>query len=186
MVSNISFVQSPMSSTPGRLWSAHPLLPLTGGTLLEDFSSRDQALRSIALSRAERFSRHTKISRQPLESAASTSTKKSRRTATLDQRCRKTSVADNIKSIRAYVTELKERVDKLNIKGGISSARCWSWNPTTLAFKKQRMQIIELWDVCQVSIIHRTCTSEETLPTLEVEFRRLLWVQEEFAKNDSD
>ncbi|KAK6925334.1 Kinesin motor domain [Dillenia turbinata] len=85
---------------------------------------------------------------------------------------------ENVRSIKAYVTELKERVAKLqyqkqllvcqvleleaneaagyNLENdeGISEMEpTISWEVT---FWDQRQQIIELWDVCYVSIIHRT------------------------------
>ncbi|XP_024521728.1 kinesin-like protein KIN-7A [Selaginella moellendorffii] len=125
----------------------------------------------------------------------------------------KTAAEDNIKSIRAYVTELKERVAKLqyqkqllvcqvlelesNNTGGENeygemTPSLHSPSGWRLQFEKQRMQIIELWDVCQVSIIHRTQFyllfrgDPADAMYMEVEFRRLLWLQEQFAKNDQN
>lgn len=56
-----------------------------------------------------------------------------------------------------------------------------SWHVT---FREQRQQIIELWDVCYVSIIHRTQfyllfkgdPSDQIY--MEVELRRLAWLQQ--------
>lgn len=61
-----------------------------------------------------------------------------------------------------------------------------SWHIT---FKEQRQQIIELWDVCYVSIIHRTQfyllfkgdTADQIY--MEVELRRLTWLQQHLAEN---
>lgn len=130
----------------------------------------------------------------------------------------KTAAEENIRSIRAYVTELKERVAKLQYQkqllvcqvleleanGGIgedndvdlvridegtppASHSLESW-PSL--FQKQRMHIVELWDSCQVSIIHRSQfyllfkgdPADEVY--LEVELRRLTWLQEHFAETD--
>lgn len=60
-----------------------------------------------------------------------------------------------------------------------------SW---TVTFREQRQQIIELWDVCFVSIIHRTQfyllfkgdPSDQIY--LEVELRRLNWLQQHLAE----
>lgn len=60
-----------------------------------------------------------------------------------------------------------------------------SWHIT---FKQQRQQIIELWDVCYVSIIHRTQfyllfkgDSADQI-YMEVELRRLNWLQQHLAE----
>lgn len=60
-----------------------------------------------------------------------------------------------------------------------------SWQIT---FKEQRQQIIDLWDVCYVSIIHRSQfyllfkgdPADEIY--LEVELRRLTWLQQHLAE----
>ena len=60
-----------------------------------------------------------------------------------------------------------------------------SWSVT---FREQRQQIIELWDVCFVSIIHRTQfyllfkgdPSDQIY--MEVELRRLNWLQQHLAE----
>lgn len=55
-------------------------------------------------------------------------------------------------------------------------------------FKEQRQQIIELWDVCHVSIIHRTQFyllfkgDPADQIYLEVELRRLTWLQQHLAE----
>ncbi|XP_043698538.1 kinesin-like protein NACK1 [Telopea speciosissima] len=118
---------------------------------------------------------------------------------------------ENVRSIRAYVTELKERVAKLQYQKQLLVCQVLeleaheaagydvendentsdlqeplvSWNVT---FQEQRKQIIELWDVCHVSIIHRTQFyllfkgDPADQIYLEVELRRLTWMQLHFAE----
>ncbi|XVF09549.1 hypothetical protein REPUB_Repub07fG0103800 [Reevesia pubescens] len=118
---------------------------------------------------------------------------------------------ENVRSIRAYVTELKERVAKLQYQKqllvcqvleleaneaagyNLEDEECEiepeepqvAWHVT---FKEQRQQIIELWDVCYVSIIHRTQFyllfrgDPADQIYLEVELRRLNWLQQHFAE----
>ena len=60
-----------------------------------------------------------------------------------------------------------------------------SWHIT---FREQRQQIIELWDVCFVSIIHRTQFyllfkgDPADQIYMEVELRRLSWLQQHLAE----
>lgn len=60
-----------------------------------------------------------------------------------------------------------------------------SWH---LTFREQRQQIIELWDMCFVSIIHRTQFyllfkgDPADQIYLEVELRRLNWLQKHLAE----
>lgn len=60
-----------------------------------------------------------------------------------------------------------------------------SWRIT---FKQQREQIIELWDICYVSIIHRTqfyllfSGDPSDQIYIEVELRRLTWLQQKLAE----
>ena len=55
-----------------------------------------------------------------------------------------------------------------------------------LLFQKERMQIAQLWDLCQVSIIHRSQFylmfrgDPADQVYMEVELRRLAWLQEQF------
>ncbi|KAK9106231.1 hypothetical protein Scep_023075 [Stephania cephalantha] len=119
---------------------------------------------------------------------------------------------ENVRSIRAYVTELKERVAKLQYQKQLlvcqvleleaneaagydieddenpsetQEEAAVSWH---LTFLEQRQQIIELWDICQVSIIHRTQfyllfkgdTADQIY--MEVELRRLTWLHQHFAE----
>ncbi|POO01892.1 Kinesin-like protein [Trema orientale] len=118
---------------------------------------------------------------------------------------------ENVRSIRAYVTELKERVAKLQYQKQLLVCQVLeleaneaagynlendenecepemthvSWQIT---FKEQRQQIIELWDVCFVSIIHRTQFyllfkgDPADQIYMEVELRRLTWLQQHLAQ----
>lgn len=60
-----------------------------------------------------------------------------------------------------------------------------SWH---VIFREQRQQIIELWDVCYVSIIHRTQFyllfkgDPADQIYMEVELRRLNWLQQHLAE----
>eukprot|EP01018_Ginkgo_biloba_P037049 Gb_39636 [translate_table: standard] len=133
----------------------------------------------------------------------------------------KTAAEENIQSIRSYVTELKERVAKLQyqkqllvcqvleleanenanideeaveedeaIEGNTMELNHPAPSPGARRslFEKQQMQIIELWDLCQVSIIHRTQfyllfkgdPADDIY--MEVELRRLTWMQQHFAE----
>ncbi|XP_028053915.1 kinesin-like protein NACK1 isoform X1 [Camellia sinensis] len=121
---------------------------------------------------------------------------------------------ENVRSIRAYVTELKERVAKLqyqkqllvcqvleleaneaagynyNIENDDSIAEIQEASPASwhVTFREQRQQIIELWDMCHVSIIHRTefyllfKGDPADQIYMEVELRRLTWLQQHLAE----
>lgn len=60
-----------------------------------------------------------------------------------------------------------------------------AWN---MIFREQRQQIIELWDLCHVSIIHRTQFyllfkgDPADQIYMEVELRRLTWLQQHLAE----
>ncbi|XP_038724431.1 kinesin-like protein NACK1 [Tripterygium wilfordii] len=118
---------------------------------------------------------------------------------------------ENVRSIRAYVTELKERVAKLQYQKQLLVCQVLeleaneaagyniedeenindpeepqiSWQIT---FKGQRQQIIELWDACYVSIIHRTQFyllfkgDPADQIYMEVELRRLTWLEQHLAE----
>ncbi|XP_047339267.1 kinesin-like protein NACK1 [Impatiens glandulifera] len=122
---------------------------------------------------------------------------------------------ENVRSIQAYVTELKERVAKLqyqkqllvcqvleleanetagyNIENyeNIDEIEENSPVPWHITFVDWRQQILELWDVCHVSIIHRTQFyllfrgDPNDQIYMEVEMRRLHWLQQHLgeAKN---
>ncbi|PKI48334.1 hypothetical protein CRG98_031282 [Punica granatum] len=122
-----------------------------------------------------------------------------------------TAAEENVRSIRAYVTELKERVAKLqyqkqllvcqvleleaneaagyNLDGDeINNEADEPKVPWSVAFKEQRQQIIELWDMCFVSIIHRTQFyllfkgDPADQIYMEVELRRLTWLQQHLTE----
>ncbi|CAN1159363.1 Kinesin-like protein NACK2 [Linum perenne] len=121
------------------------------------------------------------------------------------QKLFKNAAEENIRSIRAYVSELKERVAKLQYQKQLLVCQVLelegnedealetkyldespiSWH---LLFKEQRKQIIMLWHLCHVSIIHRTQfyllfkgeASDEIY--VEVELNRLTWLEQHFAE----
>ncbi|MCL7037541.1 hypothetical protein MKW94_021026 [Papaver nudicaule] len=117
----------------------------------------------------------------------------------------KNAAEENIRSIRTYVTELKERVAKLQYQkqllvcqvleleendtsaseSGVSAQSPMSWR---LAFEDQRQQIIMLWHLCHVSIVHRTQFyllfrgDPDDQMYMEVELRRLTWLEQKLAE----
>lgn len=123
------------------------------------------------------------------------------------QRMFKNAAEENIRSIRAYVTELKERVAKLqyqkhllvcqvlelepdaraatNAMTDVTGQSPMSWH---LIFEDQRKQIVMLWHLCHVSIIHRTQFymlfkgDPADQIYLEVELRRLTWLEQHLAE----
>ncbi|MFS7916598.1 putative plus-end-directed kinesin ATPase [Helianthus anomalus] len=115
----------------------------------------------------------------------------------------KTAAEDNIQSIKAYVTDLKERVAKLqyqkqllvcqvleleegNDERGDDSEE-QSPMPRHLVFEDHRNQIIMLWHLCHVSIIHRTqfymLFRGEAADDIyvQVELRRLTWLEQKLS-----
>ncbi|XP_072992493.1 kinesin-like protein KIN-7A [Typha latifolia] len=116
---------------------------------------------------------------------------------------------ENVRNIRAYVTELKERVAKLQYQKQLLVCQVLELEANEAAeeeteknisvlqntqdawwtkFKKQMQQIIQSWDVCHVSIIHRTQfyllfrgDSADQI-YIEVELRRLTWLLQHFAE----
>ncbi|TVU03385.1 hypothetical protein EJB05_51076 [Eragrostis curvula] len=125
------------------------------------------------------------------------------------QRMFQNAAEENVRNIRAYVTELKERVAKLQYQKQLLVCQVLelesnegkpnddfeeenagplpddSWDRL---FKEQMQHIIQLWDVCQVSIIHRTQFyllfrgDRADQIYIEVEVRRLTWLQQHFAE----
>ncbi|OWM84067.1 hypothetical protein CDL15_Pgr009314 [Punica granatum] len=112
---------------------------------------------------------------------------------------------ENIRSIKAYVTELKERVAKLQYQkqllvcqvlelekneSALDEADMTDQSPMPwpLLFEDQRKQIIMLWHLCHVPLIHRTQfyllfqgdPSDQIY--MEVELRRLTWLEQHFAE----
>uniref|UniRef100_A0ACD5WC02 Uncharacterized protein n=1 Tax=Avena sativa TaxID=4498 RepID=A0ACD5WC02_AVESA len=130
------------------------------------------------------------------------------------QRMFQNAAEENVRSIRDYVTELKERVAKLQYQKQLlvcqvlelesnegkpsdmeedpeENGRCLQDGPDSYRlFKEQMHHIIQLWDLCHVSIIHRTQfyllfqgdTADQIY--IEVEVRRLLWLQQHLNEVD--
>ncbi|XP_015572973.1 kinesin-like protein NACK2 isoform X2 [Ricinus communis] len=121
------------------------------------------------------------------------------------QRMFKNAAEENIRSIRAYVTELKERVAKLQYQkqllvcqvleleaneGTTAEMDIIDQSPMAwhLLFEDQRKQIVMLWHLCHVSIIHRTQfyllfkgdPSDQIY--MEVELRRLSWLEQHLSE----
>ncbi|KAH7280988.1 hypothetical protein KP509_36G024200 [Ceratopteris richardii] len=109
---------------------------------------------------------------------------------------------ENIKSVHAYVTDLKERVGKLQYQKQLLASRVLELernenpeeDPVNLSltsspgrwaseFFMKRKQIFELWDLCHVSLLHRTQFyllfrgDPADAMYVEVELRRLLWLR---------
>ncbi|KAG9160025.1 hypothetical protein Leryth_005765 [Lithospermum erythrorhizon] len=123
-----------------------------------------------------------------------------------------TAAEENVRNIKTYVTELKERVAKLqyqkqllvcqvleleaneaagyNVEDDENSSEIQHESPASyhVTFMDQRQLIIELWDLCHVSIIHRTQFyllfkgDPADQIYVEVELRRLTWLQQHFAE----
>ncbi|KAK6248837.1 hypothetical protein QUC31_020402 [Theobroma cacao] len=122
------------------------------------------------------------------------------------QRMFKNAAEENIRSIRAYVTELKERVAKLQYQKQLLVCQVLELEesnevgtdetdrilqsplPWHLVFEDQRKQIVMLWHLCHVSIIHRTQFyllfrgDPADQIYMEVELRRLTWLEQHFAE----
>ncbi|KAI3463865.1 hypothetical protein Pfo_020528 [Paulownia fortunei] len=128
------------------------------------------------------------------------------------QRMFQNAAEENVRSIKAYVTELKERVAKLqyqkqllvcqvleleaneaagyNLEDDVNVPEIQEESPASwhVAFREQRQQIIELWDVCHVSIIHRTQFyllfkgDPADQIYVDVELRRLTWLQQHLVE----
>ncbi|KAG8376271.1 hypothetical protein BUALT_Bualt09G0045900 [Buddleja alternifolia] len=117
------------------------------------------------------------------------------------QKMFKKATEDNIQSIKAYVTELKERVAKLQYQKQLLVCQVLELEaneassdeteiidqspmPWNVVFEAQRKDIIMLWHVCHVSIVHRTQfyllfrgdPSDQIY--MEVELRRLKWLEQ--------
>ncbi|ESQ37568.1 hypothetical protein EUTSA_v10002392mg [Eutrema salsugineum] len=118
----------------------------------------------------------------------------------------KNAAEENIRSIKDYVTGLKERVAKLQYQKQLlvcqvldleanetaaaseSDATDESQMDWPLCFEEQRKQIIMLWHLCHISIIHRTQFYKlfKGDPAdqiyMEVELRRLTWLEQHLAE----
>ncbi|XP_076957161.1 kinesin-like protein NACK2 isoform X1 [Bidens hawaiensis] len=116
----------------------------------------------------------------------------------------KTAAEDNIQSIKAYVTDLKERVAKLQYQKQLLVCQVLELEeehnddktedlgeqspmPRHLAFEDHRKQIIMLWHLCHVSVIHRTqfymLFRGEPADDIyiQVELRRLTWLEQQLS-----
>ncbi|KAL0311321.1 UNVERIFIED_CONTAM: Kinesin-like protein NACK1 [Sesamum angustifolium] len=128
------------------------------------------------------------------------------------QRMFQNAAEENVRSIKAYVTELKARVAKLqyqkqllvcqvleleaneeagyDLEDAENAAAAQEESPASwhLTFRDQRQQLIELWDICHVSIIHRTQFyllfkgDPADQIYVEVELRRLTWLQQHLTE----
>ncbi|KAK1437619.1 hypothetical protein QVD17_03413 [Tagetes erecta] len=119
----------------------------------------------------------------------------------------KTAAEDNIQSIKAYVTDLKERVAKLQYQKQLLVCQVLELEegndggsddktedleeqsplPRHLVFEDHKKQIIMLWHLCHVSIIHRTqfymLFRGEPADDMyvQVELRRLTWLEQKLS-----
>ncbi|KAI7735585.1 hypothetical protein M8C21_030748 [Ambrosia artemisiifolia] len=115
----------------------------------------------------------------------------------------KTAAEDNIQSIKAYVTDLKERVAKLQYQKQLLVCQVLELEegnddkgddlceqspmPRHLVFEDHRNQIIMLWHLCHVSVIHRTqfymLFKGEPADDIyvQVELRRLTWLEQKLS-----
>ncbi|CAH8383509.1 unnamed protein product [Eruca vesicaria subsp. sativa] len=115
----------------------------------------------------------------------------------------KNAAEENIHNIKDYVTGLKERVAKLQyqkqlllcqvieLEGNETAAASESYESQMdwpLCFEEQRKQIIMLWHLCHISIIHRTQFymlfkgDPADQIYMEVELRRLTWLEQHLAE----
>ncbi|CAJ1940588.1 unnamed protein product [Sphenostylis stenocarpa] len=121
------------------------------------------------------------------------------------QKMFKNAAEENIRSFRVYVTELKELVAKLHYQKQLLVCQVLeleankSMNeendtpdrsplPWHILFEQQRKQIIMLWHLCHISLVHRTQfylllggdPSDQIY--MEVELRRLTWLEQHLAE----
>ncbi|KAH0922603.1 kinesin-like protein KIN-7B isoform X1 [Brassica rapa] len=112
----------------------------------------------------------------------------------------KNAAEENIRNIKDYVTGLKERVAKLQyqkqlllcqvieLEGNETAESDESQMERPLCFEEQRKQIIMLWHLCHISIIHRTQFymlfkgDPADQIYMEVELRRLTWLEQHLAE----
>lgn len=117
---------------------------------------------------------------------------------------------ENIRSVHAYVSDLKERVAKLQYQKQLLASRVLELErsentedePVNLTlpsspkhweseFYMKRKQIFELWDTCHVSLLHRSQFyllfrgDPADAMYVEVELRRLIWLRTHHQKPSS-
>ncbi|KAL1218568.1 Kinesin-like protein KIN-7B [Cardamine amara subsp. amara] len=134
----------------------------------------------------------------------------SRQTNSVDvkriKRMFKNAAEENVQNISAYVTGLKERVAKLQYQKQLlvcqvleleanetgaaseSDTNDESQMDWPMCFEEQRKQIIMLWHLCHISVIHRTQFymlfkgDPADQIYMEVELRRLTWLEQHLAE----
>ncbi|GLU12977.1 hypothetical protein SLE2022_296290 [Rubroshorea leprosula] len=197
-----------------------PCLPLsTSQQILEPENEENRAPENGDIVSREIIQEHDKATPSKSEEGGDASSKEgtpgSRHSSSVNMKKMKkmfqNAAEENVRSIQAYVTELKERVAKLqyqkqllvcqvleleaNEAAGYNIENDESTNEPGesqitwhITFREQRQQIIELWDVCFVSIIHRTQFyllfkgDPADQIYMEVELRRLTWLQQHFTE----
>lgn len=178
----------------------------SSSTLLHGIENRDPVSHDLLLSAVDTFQMQKATSEEKITPASkrpsSVSVKKI-------QMMFKTAAEDNIRSIKAYVTELKERVAKLQYQKQLLVCQVLELEeanddgvsdesdlappmsmpmPWHLVFEDQRKQIIMLWHLCHVSIVHRTQffmlfrgdPADEIY--IEVELKRLTWLEQQLSE----
>lgn len=198
--------KSPLSNSGNMtniLWT--PCSPLTSSrkSIENDRENRDpQTFRGTASTPKKDEERSSTSSKQSTPAPRPPNTMNVKKI----QKMFKTAAEENIRSIKAYVTELKERVAKLQYQKQLlvcqvleleaheatnddetyateESPMAWP-----LVFEHQRKQIIMLWHLCHVSIIHRTQFyilfrgDPADQIYMEVELRRLTWLEQHLAE----
>ncbi|KAI4341509.1 hypothetical protein MLD38_026223 [Melastoma candidum] len=205
-----NFIRSPCSP----LSSSRQIVEAADAENIAPESPYESASKDGALTESEKENSSTKAE-EGGDASSREGTPGYRRSSSVNmkkmQRMFQNAAEENVRSIREYVTQLKERVAKLqyqkqllvcqvleleaNEAAGYNLENDDGMNeldqpqvPWSLTFKEQRQQIIELWDHCFVSIIHRTQFyllfkgDQADQIYLEVELRRLNWLQQHFAE----
>ncbi|GAV78374.1 Kinesin domain-containing protein/DUF3490 domain-containing protein [Cephalotus follicularis] len=195
-----------------------PCSPLSTSRQILESDTENRAPENDDILSAENFAESEKETPTKSEEGGDASSKEGsgyRRSSSVNmkkmQKMFQNAAEENVRSIRAYVTELKERVAKLQYQKQLLVCQVLeleaneaagynieddesitepeepqvAWHVT---FREQRKQIIELWDVCYVSIIHRTQFyllfkgDPADQIYMEVELRRLTWLQQHLVE----
>ncbi|XP_052200535.1 kinesin-like protein NACK2 [Diospyros lotus] len=208
----LPFTSSNAANMPNIIWS--PCSPLSSSKLME-CEIENRAPKSnglVSVGDTLQGSKATSLKRDDdrncisLKDSASAPRKSNTVNVKKIQKMFKTAAEENIRNIKAYVTELKERVAKLQFQKqllvcqvleleaneaandeavDIADQSPMSW---PLMFGAQRKQIIMLWHLCHVSIVHRTQFyllfrgDPADQIYMEVEFRRLTWLEQHLAE----